>query len=141
MRRLIAVALLAVYTLETTGCYSWHQEPSPYPRLAGAKPTALYRVTLAGGRVVDLTSPHVGRDSLTGIADSVTVVRGEIFHVTHPFAVPLPQVARVEHRAANVVGTVSIVVGAGLLAAGMITAAALGNIGDRISRCLFKNPC
>lgn len=113
MRRRIAVSLLLLFSLESTGCYAWHQDTSPVPKLQNAVSTDEYRITLAGGRVVQLTNVLVRHDSLLGITDSTktaTLVVG--FPVTH--------VTRVERRSVKVVATVATVAASALLVGGLV---------------------
>lgn len=137
MRRLAAVVLLALYTPESTGCYAWHQEPSPYPGLQNGRSTDEFRITLADGRVVSATAPRVEHDSLLAMADSMTAVGGQTFHVPHRIAVPVAWVTRVERHLPNKGGTSLIVGGVVLIVGGAIISAALRQLG----RCNHTDAC
>lgn len=101
MRRVITLSLLLAFASESTGCYAWHQDPSPIPRLQNAKPSDVFRVTLASGRVVDLTDVRVRADSVLATQDSITIVRGEIKRTAVPIGFPVTQIAATEHRSVN----------------------------------------
>jgi hypothetical protein len=112
MRRIIALSLLALFAVESTGCYAWHQDSSPVPKLDRGKPTDRYRITLTTGRVVQLTNLHVQHDSLVGVAVG-RLVRGSLTPVLMGF--PVTQVTRVERQSFGSVATVFTVAALGFL--------------------------
>lgn len=122
MCRVIALSLLLLFSLESTGCYGWNQAANPVQTLQSAKPTNLYRVTLGDGRIVEIANAHVHGDSLLGMADSMKVVRGDTEHRLVPIGLPLAQVIRVERRATNAAATVLLAVA--------LSAAVIGAIGS-----------
>lgn len=109
VRRTVAVLLLVLFSLESSGCYSWHADTRPFPMLDHGNPADRYWVTLATGSVVQATNLHVQHDSMFGTADSFTVVRGSIGNTTVPMRVPVAGVTRIARRTFNVVGTVALV--------------------------------
>jgi hypothetical protein len=102
MRRIIALSLLMLFSMESTGCYAWHQDTRPVPTLQSAKSTDDYRITLTTGRVVELTSLHVQHDSLLGAA---------VEYGMAPTGFPVTQVTRVARRSLNA-GATGVTVGA-----------------------------
>lgn len=103
MRRLTALVLLVLMSIESTGChvYAWHQDGSPVPLAGQRRPNDVYRVTLTSGSVYEVTNIRFRSDSLLGMADSWKVVRGSTEYTAYPIAFPVDTVARVERRSFN----------------------------------------
>src|ERR1700690_2782109 len=106
MRRLTAVSLLILLLVETTGCHNWQPDTRPLPAIGSGKPGEFYRITLASGRVVEVTNVRLHGDSLLATTDSGKVVRGSVEYAMVPIGFPVQEVTRVERRSVNAAGRV-----------------------------------
>lgn len=109
IHRLNSAVLLTIYLF---GCTRWKQ-PDIAPDQVLAKRPQLVRVTRPDSTVLQLRHPWIAGDSLYGRAGADTT------------GLPLTDVAKLEIRATNVVGTVILVGGVTLL-----LAASLATMGD-----------
>jgi len=122
MRRLTALVLLVLVSIESSGCYAWHQDSKTVPITGQGLPNGVYRVTLVSGSVYEVTNIRFRSDSVLGAADSWKVVRGTTEYTTHPIGFAVGEVARVERRAPS---TVAVISGVALMI-GAIVAMTLG---------------
>lgn len=112
MRRLTALVLVVLVSIESSGCYAWHQEGSAVPIAGQGQPNDVYRVTLVSGAVYEVTNIRFRSDSLLGTADSWKVVRGTTEYTAYPIGFPVGEVARVQRRSYNAVFVLAATAGA-----------------------------
>jgi hypothetical protein len=115
LRRSVAVMLVVLLLIQTTGCVAWNTVPAPAPGAQAPKePDAHYRVTTRAGATVLLDGVHYRNDSILGMPTGVKA--------TQEVALPLATVIAVEKQetdasgllvAAAVIGFVALVAGAG----------------------------
>jgi hypothetical protein len=101
-RRVTSAALTLLFLIQTTGCRNgWHPVTNPIPMLANTKSTDYYRVTLANGKVVQLTKRRVHGDSVFGMTDSMKVVRGGLEVAPYLMGFPMTQMTHIERHSVS----------------------------------------
>jgi hypothetical protein len=101
---MIVIAMTTPVLTSLSACGTWRTTSTPLGELIPAEQPDVVRITTVDGITVIVRSPSIAADSLVSEM------------VDERMSVPLGQVAQVEVRTVNAIGTTALIVGVALIA-------------------------